>query len=194
MSAPSHLELVDASRSRAPVDSNVVGMLLFLMVEAMMFAGLISAFMIVRSNAIEWPPPGQPRLPVERTLLNTAALLLSGVVLFYAGRVFLRDRAAALLPMGLAMGLGAFFVGFQGWEWIQLLREGLTLTSSQHGSFFYLVVGMHAAHAVAALAGLAWAWHRLSGLTLNPGQFKAVAIFWYFVVVLWPVLYWRVYL
>lgn len=194
MSSPAHLEIVTETRTRPPVESAVLGMLLFLLVEAMMFAGLISAFMIVKSNALEWPPPGQPRLPVERTLLNTFALLLSGGVLFWTGVVFRRDRRRALLPMGIAMALGAFFVAFQGYEWILLLREGLTLTSSQHGSFFYLIVGMHAAHALAALVALGWAWQRLSALRLPPGVFTAVAVFWYFVVGLWPVLYWRVYL
>jgi len=189
-----HLELVQEARTRPVVESAVLGMLLFCLVEAMLFAGLISAFIIVKSNAVEWPPPGQPRLPVEETALNTAALLLSGAVLLYTGRLFRRSRRKALRPMAAAMALGAFFVCFQGWEWIQLVREGLTLTSSQHGSFFYLIVGMHASHAVVALAALAWAWSRMAELTLTPGAFGGVAIFWYFVVGLWPLLYWRVYL
>lgn len=194
MAAPIHLELVSDAPPREPVDSTLLGMILFCLVEAMFFAGLISAFTIVKSNAVEWPPPGQPRLPVESTLFNTGALLLSGVVLFYAGRVFRKNRSAALLPMGVAILLGGFFVAFQGYEWLQLLREGLTLTSSQHGSFFYLIVGMHAAHAVIALLALGWAWQRLAGLTLPYGSFAGISLFWYFVVLLWPILYWRVYL
>jgi heme/copper-type cytochrome/quinol oxidase subunit 3 len=189
-----HLELVSETRPRPVVESAVLGTILFCLVEAMLFAGLISAFMIVRAKAVEWPPPGQPRLPVEETLLNTAALLLSGLVLFFAGRAFRKNRHAALRPMALAMALGAFFVVFQGVEWVRLLGEGLTLTSSQHGSFFYLIVGMHAAHAVAALLALLWAWLRLAELRLSPGAFGGVAVFWYFVVGLWPLLYWRVYL
>ncbi|MBW2317004.1 MAG: cytochrome c oxidase subunit 3 [Deltaproteobacteria bacterium] len=197
MSAPitnPELELVDEAPGRPVVESAVLGTVLFCVVEAMLFAGLVSAHTIVRSNAVEWPPPGQPRLPIESTLLNTAALLLSAPVLFYAGRVFRRNRRDALRPLALAIGLGAFFVAFQGYEWLGLLREGLTLTSSQHGSFFYLMIGMHAAHAVAALVALVWAWQRLFDLRLTPGAFGGAAVFWYFVVAVWPVLYWRVYL
>jgi len=197
MSAPPtqpRLELVGEDVRGPLVESAVIGTLLFCVVEAMLFAGLISAHTIVKSNAIEWPPPGQPRLPVERTLLNTAALLLSAPVLFWAGRRFARHRHDAVRPMAAAIALGAFFVGFQGWEWLGLLREGLTLTSSQHGSFFYLIVGMHAIHAVAALGALVWAWRRLLELRLSPGAFSGTAVFWYFVVVVWPMLYWRVYL
>ena len=197
MSAPTAnppLELIREDGPRPGIDSAVLGTVLFCVVEAMLFAGLISAHTIARSNAIEWPPPGQPRLPIDSTLLNTAALLLSGAVLFYASRVFHRNRRDALRPMALAIVLGGFFVGFQGYEWLGLLREGLTLTSSQHGSFFYLIIGMHAVHAMAAITALVWAWSRLLDLRLTAGAFGGTAVFWYFVVCVWPILYWRLYL
>lgn len=170
---------------------------LFVFTEVMLFAGFISAFVIVQSNAPAgvWPPPGQPRLPIERTALNTLALIGSGIALFVAGRRFKGpkpDRAAGW--MGLALALGVFFVAAQGMEWLALLREGLTLTSSQLGSFFFLIVGMHAAHAVAAIVALGIAWNALLRGKLTGSWFGAVQIFWYFVVLIWPVLYWKVYL
>jgi len=85
-------------------------------------------------------------------------------------------------------------VVFQGREWVALLRDGLTMTSSTYGAFFYLIVGTHGLHALAAIGALGWAWWRLRGERLEPAQFAAVQIFWYFVVLLWPVLYIRVYL
>jgi heme/copper-type cytochrome/quinol oxidase subunit 3 len=93
-----------------------------------------------------------------------------------------------------SIGLGAFFVIFQGVEWVALIREGLTLTSSHHGSFFYLIVGLHALHAVGAITVLAWVWLRLQRGRLTASRFYAAQIFWYFVVGLWPILYLRVYL
>ncbi len=62
------------------------------------------------------------------------------------------------------------------------------------GSFFYLIVGMHALHTVAALGVLARAWLRLERGWLPPTSLAAAEIFWYFVVGVWPILYWRVYL
>jgi cytochrome c oxidase subunit 3 len=126
--------------------------------------------------------------------VNTAALLASGVLLFVAQRAFRREPARATRPLLLAILLGAFFVIFQGVEWVALVREGLTVTSSIQGSFFYLIVGLHALHAVAALGALAYAWIRLQQGRLAPGVFSASQIFWYFVVGVWPVLYLRVYL
>jgi cytochrome c oxidase subunit 3 len=176
------------------VPHGVMGMLIFVVTEAMLFAGMISAFMIVKGAAPIWPPPDQPRLPAEATALNTAALLASGVVLFYAGKAFDRDPDSAKRPMALALGLGAFFVLFQGFEWVRLIGQGLTLTSSTHGSFFYLIVGAHALHAIAAIAALGWAFRLLLSDTLTYPRLAPVQIFWYFVVGVWPVLYALVYL
>jgi len=176
-------------------ENGALGMALFVFTEVMLFAGFISAFVIVRSNAPlgTWPPPGQPRLPVERTALNTLALLLSGVALYVAGRRHRRGEGGAGAWMGAALALGAAFVLLQGAEWLALLRSGFTLTSSQLGSFFYLIIGAHALHAVGAILALALAWRaRLAG-RLTETRLAAVQLFWYFVVLVWPLIYWKVY-
>jgi len=180
----------------APVAPNgVIAMVIFVIAEMMFFAGLISAFTIVRTTALAgWPPPGQPRLPVEETLINSGALVVSAAVLYFAQRRFRRDASTAKLPLLLAMALGAFFVVFQGFEWVAMLRQGLTMQSSTHGAFFYLIVGTHGLHAVAALIALAYVYVRLVRNSLSQTAFWTAQIFWYFVVGLWPLLYWRVYL
>jgi heme/copper-type cytochrome/quinol oxidase subunit 3 len=183
-------------RGEPLVSNGVLGMLVFIFTEVMFFAGLISAHAIVRSQAAGqmWPPYGQPRLPVEQTAINTAALLVSGIVLFLAWLAFRRESQSARIPLLLSIILGTIFVVFQGLEWVALLGEGLTLQSSSYGGFFYLIVGTHALHAVAALVALVWAWVRLDKERLTAAQLATVAAFWYFVVLVWPILYWKVYL
>jgi cytochrome c oxidase subunit 3 len=182
---------------RKVIQDSVLGMSVFIFTEIMLFIGLISAFVIARASVMAgfWPPPGQPRLPVEATLINTAALLVSGVVLLLAYRAFVnKGPRAARLPFGVAILLGAFFVGFQGAEWLKLIGEGLTMTSSLYGAFFYLVVGAHAVHATGALIALVVYWFLLRQNRLTASAFAAVSLFWYFVVLMWPILYWKVYL
>jgi len=173
----------------------VLGMLIFVIVEIMFFAGMVSAFLIAKAGSVlGWPPPGQPRLPIGETAVNSLALLASGVALYLAGRAYRKERKSARGPLLAAIALGAFFVVFQGVEWLALIREGLTLTTSTHGAFFYLIVGSHAVHAVAALAGLAYVFGRLRRRLLGHSTFAAARVFWYFVVAVWPVLYGVVYL
>lgn len=181
-------------RRQALGPSAVIGTLIFVVTELMLFAGFLSAFTITRAAYNTWPPLGQPRLPFTETMFNTAALLASGVVMFFANRAFVREPARAKRLLACALGLGLFFVVFQGVEWFALLREGLTLTSSNHGAFFYLIVGTHALHAVAAIIAVGFVYARLLRGTLSHSSFMAAQVFWYFVVGVWPVLYLRVYL
>lgn len=181
---------------RVFTDHAVFGMGVFVFTEVMLFAAFLSAFMIVRNSTPpgSWPPEGQPRLPFENTAINTTALLASGVLIALAGRAWSRrGPEAARAPFGFGLLLGAAFVVLQGAEWAGLLRQGLTLTSSQIGSFFYLIIGAHALHAVVALVALALCWLELGRGRLTAARFGAWRLFWGFVVLMWPVLWLVVY-
>lgn len=180
---------------RQPLGPNsVIGMLVFVITELMLFAGFISAFTITRASYNTWPPIGQPRLPAAATLVNTVALLASGVLLILAHRSFDKQPARTGRYLLGSLLLGVFFVLFQGAEWVGLLREGLTMTSSNHGAFFYLIIGTHALHAVAAIIALGLVYLKFVRGTLQRSTFMATEVFWYFVVGVWPILYLRVYL
>lgn len=194
-SAVPPIRLIAAEQGEPRVVSNgVLGMALFVLTEIMFFAGMISVFNIVRASSIVWPPPDQPRLPVEETAINTIALLASGVCVYVAQRRFAVSRPSARLPLTAALVLGSIFVVFQGYEWLSMIAQGLTLTSSSLGSFFYLIVGSHALHVVAAIFMLFQTWRRHARGWLQPSQLATTAVFWYFVVGAWPLIYWRVYL
>ena len=176
--------------------NSVLAMIIFVAAEIMFFAALMSAHTIARATVLGgvWPPPGQPRLPVERTAFNTAILLLSGALLLVANRRARDNYKKAQPYVAGAIVCGIAFVLLQGVEWIRLLREGLTMTSSSHGAFFYLIVGAHALHAVVAIIALAAVSFPMRRGALSPSRFAATQLFWYFVVLLWPIIYLRVYL
>ena len=180
----------------ALIPSGVLGMLIFVACEIMYFAALFSAYMVVSAGASEWPPADQPRLPVATTALNTLILLLSGFLLFRANQKF---RVSGVLAdakkcLGWAIACGAFFVAFQGVEWIRLIGYGLTMQSSSYGSFFYLIVGSHALHAFIAIFLLGLQYLKLKKDQLRDTEFWTMQVFWYFVVGVWPFLFVLVYL
>lgn len=180
---------------RPLIPSSVLAMLIFVFTEIMLFAGLISGHVIFMADQVGelWPPAGQPLLPVRETALNTGALILSGMMLLLSRFAFSQAPRRALVPLGLSVALGAFFVAFQGVEWAALIREGLTLQSSTYGAYFYLIVGTHALHAIVALLCLGWAFMGLRRGSLQRHHFDTVQLFWYFVVLVWPVIYLQVY-
>jgi cytochrome c oxidase subunit 3 len=181
------------ARRKPVVPDAVLGMLILVVAEAMMFAGLLSAFTIARAGAAVWPPIGQPRLPFEATAVNTAALIASGVLMAVAAGRHRRDANDGRTTMNLAIALGAAFVLLQGTEWVGMLREGLTLTSSQLGSFFYLTIGLHGLHVVAGLVALVVARLSIVGGRRAAGRVAGAEVFWYFVVGVWPAVYLVVY-
>jgi heme/copper-type cytochrome/quinol oxidase subunit 3 len=170
-------------------------MLIFVGTEVMFFAGLISAFTISRAGAAPgtWSLPAGQTLPAGATAMNTVALIASGALVWLAGQQHGRADRRAARTLLAAIGLGSLFVVMQGQEWARLLANGVTLWSSSLGAFFYLIVGTHAVHAVAALIGLLVAWWRLRTGRLSRGLFLGAATFWYFVVGVWPIIYARVY-
>jgi cytochrome c oxidase subunit III len=188
----------DPQPNRVLIPSGVLGMLLFVFTEVMLFAGFISAHWVVRAGStLPWPPPGQPRLPLIATILNSGVLLFSGGALVLAHLAFRRQGARpadARTPLLVALVCGTFFVLFQGYEWVRLIAQGLTLTSSPYGSFFYVIVGTHALHAVGAILAVLWAYRRLVRGVLTANQLYTVETFWYFVVLVWPWIFLRVYL
>jgi cytochrome c oxidase subunit III len=184
--------------SRPRLDNVRIAMMFLIAGEVMFFAGLVSGFFVLRTSAPLWPPPLQPRLPVAVTGFNTLVLLGSSVAMVAATRA-LRDgrRVALVRGLGAAGALGAMFLAIQGYEWMRLIQYGLTVSSGAYGGTFYTLIGAHAAHVVGALIWL--------GVTLAlavRGRFvdgptaslRACAIYWHFVVALWPVLYVSVYL
>jgi len=186
----------EVPRRQSGLSSSALGMLMFIAAELMFFAALISAFLIISAAAEAWPPPDQPRLPIVASALNSLILFASGWMIFKAFRSFKADSGGEVVrkQVKLTLWLGAAFVGFQGIEWIRLLSFGLTMTSSQYGAFFYLIIGTHAIHAVGALIGLWRLSVKLSAGQLTEDTFHAVQLFWFFVVGIWPVLYVLVYL
>jgi heme/copper-type cytochrome/quinol oxidase subunit 3 len=184
------------ARASGPVPSGTLAMLLFLATEAMFFAGLVSAFLVLRSEALLWPPPGQPRLPVGVTGVNTAVLLASAWTMQRAGAA-LRGRGSPGRWLDVTALLGGLFLALQGGEWARLVGFGLTTTSSLYGAIFYTLVGAHALHVLAALVvlGVVAVRARRGRVTaLAPGTFEPCRLYWLFVVAVWPVLYVLVYL
>lgn len=170
-----------------------IGMVLFLAAEAMFFAGLLSAYLILRVQVVPWPPTGQPRLPVLVTGINTLILLTSGVALFCGGRALKKSCNLCLVGwIGIGALCGTLFLAIQGYEWVRLIGFGLTTVKNIYGGLFYLVVGTHAVHLLAALVVLLIVFLKaVQGRYTAAHQtgFVVFRMYWTFVVLVWPVIY-----
>ena len=175
-----------------------LGMLVFLAAETMLFVGFVAAYLVFRLGAPVWPPPFQPRLPVEVTGVNTLILLASSLTLTRALRANRRgDRAALVRGLGQTALLGVIFLAVQGYEWARLVHFGLTVSSGAYGTTFYTLIGAHGIHVLAAVIWLSVVLVEAGRGRFTPRHHVGLSLcrmYWYFVVFLWPVLYTLVYL
>jgi cytochrome c oxidase subunit 3 len=171
--------------------------LLFIGSEVMLFAGLLAVYSAFRFGNLTWPS-AQLYLPVKVTWVNSFFLLFSCYTMHRAVRAGQKDQQSLLVAyLTITAALGTLFLSVQGYEWIQLIRDGFTITTGIYGATFYLLIGCHALHvfgAVIWLVVVVWLArqqrfpsHRFVGVEL-------CAWYWYFVGGLWVILFTLVYL
>ena len=181
-----------------PIASTRIAMIALITTELMLFAGLVGMYLVIRLSAETWPPAGQPRLPLLVTTLNTLVLFGSLVPMIGAVRAAARgDRTRTTRTLLVTTLLGVTFLLVQGLEWTRLVHHGLTLASSQYGGAFYVLIGCHALHVLAAVVWLAavtaLAWRGRWRADAYAGL-EMCAIYWFFVAALWAGLFPLVYL
>lgn len=186
-------------KSKALLTANtIVAMVLVVTVELMFFVALFSAYLVNRAvSGIPWPPPDQPRLPEEMTMVNTAVLLLSAVILVLGLRkVKKSENATPYLWATVLMGIA--FVSIQGFEWIKMLRYGYSIEAvGIFASFYYTLIGAHALHAVIGIlvSLVIVSLYSFKGITEKRyNQIGAMSIYWIFVVAVWPFIYYIIYM
>jgi cytochrome c oxidase subunit 3 len=185
----------DSTFHTVRIPNAVLGVLIFLGAEAMLFAGLVSACVVLRAGSVAWPPIDQPRLPIVVTAVNTLILLCSGYTMWRAHAAIRRSQTVELQRwLAVTALLGSIFLVVQGTEWVRLIRYGLT---GVYGGMFYTLIGCHGLHVLGALTVVLVV---LRGATRghytarSHATVTACQLYWFFVVGVWPLLYVLVYL
>ena len=173
-----------------------VGTIVWLSSELMFFAGLFAMYFTARAQANEWPPaPTELNLalavPVTLVLIASSFTCQMGVFAAERGDVYgLRRWYVVTFVMGL------FFVLGQGYEYVNLVREGTTLSSSAYGSVFYLTTGFHGLHVIGGLVAFVFLLMRTRMTKFTPAQATAaivVSYYWHFVDIVWIALFATIY-
>jgi cytochrome c oxidase subunit III len=189
-----------------------VGTIIWLSSELMFFAALFAMYFTIRSvdkgQGLPWPGA---HLDIALGSINTTVLLLSSVTcqmgVFAVERGQIKRTRSIWHPMSwglrewyvLSFLMGLYFVCGQGYEYLDLIRnQGLTLSSSNYGSVFYLTTGFHGLHVTGGLIAFIF----LLGRTYAAKRFTheqqvsaiVVSYYWHFVDVVWIGLFTTIYL
>ncbi len=182
----------------APPRTAVFGMTIFLASEAMLFAGLIAGYIVLRLSSPAWPPsPDLPKLPVVLTGINTVFLIASSFT-YHAAEVAVKKGKKGTAWLFLTVLLGSLFLCIQAYEWYHMHHEGLWFnTGGAYGSSFFVLTGFHGLHVLVGVLMIAWALIRQLGgaYTAQSHTYLILAgMYWHFVDVVWLFLYSVLYL
>ena len=188
------------SGGRSPFDVSwgKLMMWLFLISDALTFAGLLIGLWSLRLGSPTWPDR-RHIMNIQFVGVMTAILICSSTTMalaVYIARQGARRPAVWFLTATIVAGF--LFVGMQAVEWTHLIQDGARLNTNPWGvpafSFtFFVITGLHGLH---VLGGCLYLWAMASrivkGLSTAEGL-EIAGLYWGFVdlvwVFIWPSIY-----
>src|SRR5215207_10135280 len=181
MSASPALDHVEAGAhghhyTTTGLDSRKIAIWAFIGSECMLFASLISTYLIYKGRSVVGPYPHEVCTPptcstplpailnIPVTSASTFVLLMSSLAMVLAlAAVEMKDQekftlgerilGSSKLWLWATALLGSTFLGFQAYEFTSFVHEGLTIKTNLFGSSFFTLTGFHGAHVT---AGVLW--------------------------------------
>jgi heme/copper-type cytochrome/quinol oxidase subunit 3 len=202
------------------LDNKKIAIWAFIGSECMLFASLISTYLIYKGRSVVGPYPHDACLPpacstplkailnIPVTSASTFVLLMSSLAMVLAlAAVETNDQPRrttgekilgnSKLWLWMTALLGITFLGFQAFEFTSFVHEGLTIRTNLFGSSFFTLTGFHGAHVT---AGVIWLLTLLAidyrrGLGPKDAiNVDLAALYWHFVDVVWIAIFTLVYL
>jgi cytochrome c oxidase subunit 3 len=202
------------------LDNKKIAIWAFIGSECMLFASLISTYLIYKGRSVVGPYPHEACLPpgcstplkailnIPVTSASTFVLLMSSLAMVLAlAAVENKDQpktttgekilGSSKLWLFMTAVLGTTFLGFQAFEFTSFVHEGLTIRTNLFGSSFFTLTGFHGAHVT---AGVLWLLTLLAidyrrGLGPKDAiNVDLAALYWHFVDVVWIAIFTLVYL
>lgn len=171
-----------------------LGMWLFLASEAMLFGGLISAYVFLRTGtASDQFGPRISEIPLAG--FNTLVLLASSFAITLSvwslrEQAFRRHRAL----FGASILLGALFVVIKWLDYSQKFSQGLHPSTTTFLATYFTLTGVHALHVLGGLVVNAYLWLAAPRLLKSEpdrllSRVSAASLYWNFVDAVWMVLF-----
>lgn len=171
----------------------------FLASEVMLFGGLFSAYILLRTGAESWPH-GWQLLNVPLATLNTLVLITSSVTMVMAwASLALKDFSKYRIYMGLTILMGLVFLCVKGVEYTAKFHHHHFPKTDLFYATYFTLTGLHGLHVL--LGVVVNTYFLLPGSALwktDPEQFtgriECTGLYWHFVDLVWIFLFPTLYL
>jgi nitric oxide reductase NorE protein len=170
------------------------GVWILLFGDLCVFAVLFAIFLEHRGTQPELFAASQDHLNRAFGATNTLILLTSSLLIVYATRA-LRSKTLRPLAPSLtlgAMALGVCFVVSKGFEYSKMLDAGLTPSTNEFFTYYFVLTGLHLGHLVVGLGVLTILCtlaRKAEPSATHLKFFEGGACFWHMVDLLWIVIF-----
>ena len=175
-----------------------LGVWLFLASEVMLFGGLFSAYILLRTNHPAWPA-GDSLLSVPIAFFNTLVLIGSSVTMVMAwASLKLDDFKKYKMYMGITILCALVFLAVKAYEYNDKFSHENYPSASTFLAIYFTITGLHAVHIIGGIIVNGYFWGPGSKMfKTEPERFanriEVAGLYWHFVDLVWiflfPVLY-----
>jgi heme/copper-type cytochrome/quinol oxidase subunit 3 len=170
-----------------------LGIWSFLASEIMLFGGLISAYVILRSGSAHMVVPPRSMMGVPLATFNTMALITSSVTMVLALAAIQEGNIPRFQRWILCtIGGGLTFLCVKAYEYHHKWEEGITISSNLFGSFYYTLTGLHVLHVTGGLILMVYILIAGSRGQFTPeshDRVECAGLYWHFVDLVWVILF-----
>ncbi|MFC0330181.1 cytochrome o ubiquinol oxidase subunit III [Paenibacillus sepulcri] len=173
------------------------GFWIFLITDCVLFATLFATYVVLHGNHAGGPGPKEifemPGIIAETFILLTSSFTSGLAVLaMNAG-----SRKGLIGWLIVTVLLGATFIGLEVTEFLKLIHEGHTISSSAFFSSFFVLVGTHGIHVTVGIVWITGIMIQLARYGITPVTRRKVnitSLYWHFLDVVWIFVFTIVYL
>lgn len=180
-----------------PNELKILGFWFFLISDVILFSVLFATYIILRQNTAGGPS-GEELFELPGVIAETFILLTSSFTSGLAVLAMNRGLKKQLIGwLIVTVILGLCFVGLEVTEFVNMVDEGATFTTSAFLSAFFTLVGTHGLHVSLGICWMIGLIIQLSkrGITEKTiGKVTVISLYWHFLDVIWIFLLTIVYL
>ena len=175
----------------------LMGFWIFLITDCILFGTLFATFAVLRENTAAGPT-GSEMFEMAGIIAETFILLTSS---FTSGLALLSmnrgDKKGLIGWLAVTAALGACFIGLELNEFIHLVHEGVTISTSAYWSAFYTLVSTHGIHVTLGLFWMIAIMIQLGRHGITPvtrRKVNVIGLYWHFLDVVWIFVFTVVYM
>lgn len=189
---PENLRALEWSGGQSPfaVSWPKLMMWLFLVSDALTFAGLLTAYSMMRAISPTWPDQAEVFDLRLITFMTFALISSSATMAMAVGSAKAERRDLAVIFLVLTIAGGLVFLGSQAYEWTHIIEQGATPFSNpwnvpQFTASFFVITGFHGLHVTVGVVVLLLVTLLALKGSYSADRIETAGLYWHFVDVVW---------